>query len=52
VQKGPMYGQKRPNKWMQGFLWGYVNGPGGIFNDYVTVIVDGKAFINGRLYRG
>jgi hypothetical protein len=51
-KKGPMYGQKRPNKWMQGFLWGYVNGPGGIFNDYVTVIVDGKAFINGRLYRG
>lgn len=51
-KKGHRYGQGAPNKWMQGFLWGYVNGPGGIFNDYVTVIVDGKAFINGRLYRG
>jgi hypothetical protein len=37
---------------MQGFLWGYVNGPGGCFNDYVTVIVNGQAIINGKLYKG
>lgn len=51
-KKGHMYGGGAPNKWMQGFLWGYVNGPKGLFNDYVTVIVDGKAMINGKLYQG
>jgi UDP-2,3-diacylglucosamine pyrophosphatase LpxH len=51
-KKGHMYGQGAPNKWMQGFLWGYTNGPEGIFNDYVTVIVNGKANVGGKLYRG
>lgn len=51
-KKGPRYGQGAPNKWMQGFLWGYVGGPEGRFNDYVTVIVNGQAMINGKLYRG
>jgi hypothetical protein len=51
-KKGHTYGQGAPNKWMQGFLWGYVGGPEGSFNDYVTVIVNGKATINGKLYRG
>jgi hypothetical protein len=51
-KKGHQYGKKAPNKWMQGFLWGYVGGPKGSFNDYVTVIVDGQATINGKLYRG
>jgi hypothetical protein len=51
-KKNPRYGEKKPNKWMQGFLWGYVNGPGGCFNDYVTVIVNGQAIINGKLYKG
>jgi hypothetical protein len=51
-KKGHHYGGGAPNKWMQGFLWGYTNGPQGIFNDYVTVIVDGKAMINGKVYRG
>jgi hypothetical protein len=51
-KKGHRYGQGSPNKWMQGFLWGYVNGPENIFSDYVTVIVNGKAIINGKLYRG
>lgn len=51
-KKGHRYGGGAPNKWMQGFLWGYTNGPEGIFNDYVTVIVNGKAVINGKLYRG
>jgi len=37
---------------MQGFLWGYINGPEGLFNDYVSVIIGGKAIINGKLYRG
>lgn len=51
-KKGHMYGQGSPNKWMQGFLWGYVDTELGIFNDYVTVIINGKAIINGKLYKG
>lgn len=51
-KKAPVYGKGKPNKWMQGFLWGYVGGPGGSFNDYVTVIVNGKATINGKTYVG
>lgn len=51
-RKGHQYGKKAPNKWMQGFIWGYVGGPQGSFNDYVTVIVNGKAIINGKQYVG
>jgi metallophosphoesterase superfamily enzyme len=51
-KKSHKYGQGTPNKWMQGFLWGYINGPDGSFNDYITVIVNGKAMINGKVYRG
>jgi hypothetical protein len=54
-KKGHNYGAGAPNKWMQGFLWGYVDRPTtttGLFNDYVTIIVDGKATINGKTYRG
>lgn len=51
-KKGHAYGAGAPNKWMQGFLWGYTDGPKGLFNDYVTVIIDGRAIINGKLYRG
>lgn len=49
-KKGHNYGGGAPNKWMQGFLWGYLNNQ--TFNDYVSVIVNGKAMINGKLYRG
>jgi len=51
-RKGPSYGKGAPNRWMQGFLWGYVNGPEGLFNDYATIIVNGKAIINGKTYKG
>lgn len=51
-KKDPAYGKANPNKWMQGFLWGYTNGPAGTFNDYVTVIVNGVATINGKTYKG
>lgn len=50
AKKGHRYGQGQPNKWMQGFLWGFIDGS--MFNDYVTVIVNGKATIQGRTYRG
>ena len=52
AKKRTKYGNGAPNKWMQGFLWGYVGGPGGSFNDYVTVIVNGVATINGKTYKG
>lgn len=51
-KKGPHYQEGAPSRWMQGFLWGYVNGPNGTFNDYVTVIVNGQAMINGKTYKG
>lgn len=50
-RKDPGYGQGKPNKWVQGFLFGYV-GQGGNFNDYVAVIVDGRAMIQGKEYKG
>lgn len=51
AKKNHRYNQGAPNKWMQGFLWGYVGGPDGTFNDYVTVIVNGRAMVNGKSYR-
>jgi hypothetical protein len=48
-KKGPGYGGRRPNRWIQGFQWGYVGS--GIFNDYTTVIINGKAYIGGKLYQ-
>lgn len=49
-KKGPKYGGGSPNRWAQGFLWGYAGD--GHFNDYVTIIVDGRAMINGKSYCG
>jgi len=51
-KKDPKYGGGSPNKWMQGFLWGYVNCPNNTYNDYVTVIINGQATIAGKVYRG
>lgn len=49
-RKNPKYNEGSPNRWMQGFLWGYVNGPEGRFNDYVSVIINGTTIINGKVY--
>lgn len=49
--KNPKYGEGAPNRWVQGFLYGYV-GDGGFFNDTVVIINNGKAIINGRAYEG
>lgn len=51
-KKNPNYGGGSPNRWAQGFLWGYVGGPENSFNDYLTIIVNGKAIINGKQYSG
>lgn len=50
-KKGPKYGGGAPNRWVQGFLWGYIHDDG-MFNDYVSVITQGKAVINGKMYQG
>jgi hypothetical protein len=50
-KKGPLYGGGSPNKWSQGFLYGYLRDDG-YFNDYVAVITKGKAMINGKEYKG
>lgn len=49
--KDPKYGESKPNRWSQGFLYGYV-GDGGYFNDYYVAIIDGKAWANGKIYKG
>lgn len=46
--KRPQYGEGAPNRWMQGFLYGYVSEHG--FNDYVAIITNGTATINGKTY--
>lgn len=48
-KKGHRYGQGAPNRWAQGFLYGYLH-PDGSFNDYVALIINGKATINGKHY--
>lgn len=49
--KNPPYNEGRPNRWQQGFLYGYMNHNGN-FNDYVVNIVDGKFIVNGKAYSG
>lgn len=51
-RKGPKYGGGSPNRWVQGFSWGYIGGPNNTFNDYVSVIINGVATINGKSYVG
>jgi hypothetical protein len=46
------YMERIPNKWVQGFEWGYVDDGGGPFEDHVAIIIRGNAVINGKLYRG
>lgn len=44
------YGEGKPNRWVNGFLWGTIF-PDGSFTDQVTLIVDGKFSANGKTYR-
>lgn len=44
------YGEGKPNRWVNGFLWGTIF-PDGSFTDQVTIIVDGKFSANGKTYR-
>jgi hypothetical protein len=49
--RGPSYGRNKPNRWMNGFLVGYIF-PDGSFNDTVVVIVNGRFCWNGKVYKG
>ena len=51
-RNGLHYGGGAPNKWMQGFLYGYVGCDDNTFNDYVPIIVNGKVTIGGKTYHG
>lgn len=49
--KNPRYLEGKPNRWLTGFLYGYIHKDGS-FNDYVTVITDGKFTAEGKRYVG
>lgn len=50
--KDPKYNEGKPNRWMQGFNFGYVDPSSGLFNDYVAIITDGRTVIHGKIYTG
>jgi len=45
------YMERIPNKWVQGFEYGWVE-EGGVFNDQIAVIIRGRALIEGKVYAG
>lgn len=49
--KDMAYNESAPNKWAQGFLWGYVF-EDGTFCDYVSVITKGRFHALGKTYKG
>jgi UDP-2,3-diacylglucosamine pyrophosphatase LpxH len=48
--RSPNYTAGRPNRWTQGFQWGYVF-PDGCYSDYTTIIVNGRTVVNGKIYK-
>lgn len=50
-RKDPSYGNSAPNKWVQGFNYGYL-WDNGNFNDYTPIIVGGQFMANNTLYGG
>lgn len=51
-KKDPKYGAGSPNKWIQGFLYGYIDPSTGIFSDTVAIIVNGSFIAEGKRYGG
>ncbi len=49
--KDPAYNKSKPNRWAQGFLYGYVEDNGN-FHDAVAVIVNGKTVVSGKVFKG
>jgi hypothetical protein len=49
--KSPKYGEGAPNRWVQGFLFGYLHEDGS-YNDFVVTIINGRFVVGGRIYHG
>jgi UDP-2,3-diacylglucosamine pyrophosphatase LpxH len=49
--KDPKYGEGKATRWVQGFNFGYIHEDGS-YNDYVSVITNGKTCIGGKVYKG
>lgn len=49
--KDPKYGEGKGNRWVQGFNFGYVH-EDGTFNDFVSIITNGRTVANGKVYKG
>jgi predicted phosphodiesterase len=49
--KNPDYGKSKPNRWINGFVYGYIDTRTGQFSYYNVIIVHGKFFYNGKLYK-
>jgi hypothetical protein len=49
-KKDPNYGGGSPNRWVNGFLYGYVDEKTGHFSDYVVTMVNGKFTAEGKSY--
>jgi metallophosphoesterase superfamily enzyme len=50
-KKNPNYLEGRPNQWLTGFCYGYVES-NGHFTSYVPIIIDGKFMTEGKKYSG
>ena len=49
--KNPKYTASSPNRWAQGFLSGYIL-PDGSYSDAVTIIMNGRCVVGGKIYTG
>ena len=47
----PHYNRNRPNAWVNGFSYAYVDKKTGTFNDFTPIIVKGNFWAEGRRYR-
>jgi len=47
----PKWLRNRPNRWVHGLSYYYVNEESGYFNDYFVHIIDGKFMVNGLEYK-
>jgi hypothetical protein len=49
-KRNPGYNKEGPNRWVQGFEYGWVE-PNGNFHSRVVLIINGKFFAEGKLYK-
>jgi hypothetical protein len=49
-KRNPAYNEGAPNRWMQGFEYGWTDPKTGLFSDNVVIIVNGQAIVGGKRY--